>query len=328
MKISLRFSVLILRSMNHFFAKWKMENETYFYLMLFENIGYIRYAFFSLGFIIYCAIVFFNALIILTIFLEGTLHLPMYILISCLSVNSVFGTTAFFPRLLKDLLFDTHSVSRAACFLQAFAIFSYASNENTILMLMAFDRYVAISKPLQYNNIMTPRILSVLISIGWIYPMLCVGIGGILSARLKMCGNKLWKVYCHNWEIVKLSCANAIINNVFGFFVLTTTVIMPLSFILYSYIKILIICRKSSLDFRRKAYQTCIPHIVILLNFSVALFCEITLSRVATLELPIGLSIILSLEFLIVPPILNPLVYGLKFPEIHKKIIWIIKVCK
>ncbi|XP_042596185.1 putative gustatory receptor clone PTE03 [Cyprinus carpio] len=305
-----------------------MENGTYFYLMLFENIGYIRYAIFGLGIILYCAIVFFNVLIILAIFLERTLHQPMYILISCLSVNSVFGTAAFFPRLLADLLSDTHSVSRAACLLQAFVIYSYASNENTILMLMAFDRYVAISKPLQYNNIMTPRILSVLISISWIYPMLCVGIAGILNARLTVCGNKLWKVYCHNWEIIKLSCANTIVNNVFGFFIVTTTVIMPLSFILYSYVKILIICRKSSLDFRRKAYQTCIPHIVILLNFSVALFCEVTLSRIAHLELPIGLSIILSLEFLIVPPILNPLVYGFNFPEIRKKIIWIIKACK
>ncbi|XP_026138934.1 putative gustatory receptor clone PTE03 [Carassius auratus] len=305
-----------------------MENGTYFYLMLFENIGYIRYAFFGSGFIIYCAIIFFNALIILAIVLERTLHQPMYILISCLAINSLFGTAAFFPRLLTDLLFDTHSVSRAACILQAIVIYSYASNENTILMLMAFDRYVAISKPLQYNNIMTPTMLSVLISIGWIYTMLCVGIAGILNARLTMCGNKLWKVYCHNWEIVKLSCANTIINNVFGFFILTTTVIMPLTFILYSYVKILIICRKTSIDFRRKAYQTCIPHIVILLNFSVALFCGITLSRVATLELPLVLSIILSLEFLIVPPILDPLVYGLNFPEIRKTIIWIVKACK
>uniref|UniRef100_A0A673G5C1 G-protein coupled receptors family 1 profile domain-containing protein n=1 Tax=Sinocyclocheilus rhinocerous TaxID=307959 RepID=A0A673G5C1_9TELE len=233
---------------------------------------------------------------------ERTLHHPMYILISCLSVNSVFGTAAF-------------------------VIYSYAANENTILMLMAFDRYVAICKPLQYNNIMTPRVVSVLIAISWIYPMICLGIAGILNARLTMCGNKLW-VYCHNWEIIKLSCGNTIANNVFVFFNMTTTLIMPLNFILYSYPKILIICRKSSLDFRRKAYQTCIPHIVILLNFSVALFCEVTLSRFATLELPIGLSIILSLEFLIVPPILNPLVYGLNFPEIRKKILWIIKASK
>ncbi|XP_067307684.1 olfactory receptor 6N2-like [Pseudorasbora parva] len=305
-----------------------MENGTYFYLMLFDNIGYIRYMFFSLGIILYCAIILFNAFIILAIFLERTLHQPMYILISCLSINSVFGTAAFFPRLLTDLLSDTHLVSREACLLQAFVIYSYASNEYTILMLMAFDRYVAICKPLHYNNIMTSRNLSVLIAMSWIYPMICIGIAGILNARLTMCGNKLWKVYCHNWEIVKLSCANTIVNNVFGFFIVTTTLILPLSFILYSYVKILIICTKSSREFRRKAYQTCIPHIVILLNFSIAIFCEITLSRIETLNLPIALSIILSLEFLIVPPILNPLVYGLNFSEIRKTIICIIKASK
>ncbi|XP_067307681.1 olfactory receptor 6N2-like [Pseudorasbora parva] len=305
-----------------------MENGTYFYLMLFDNIGYIRYIFFSLGIIIYCAIILFNVFIILAIFLERNLHLPMYILISCLSINSVFGTAAFFPRLLTDLLSDTHLVSREACLLQAFVIYSYASNEYTILMLMAFDRYVAICKPLHYNNIMTPRNLSVLIAMSWIYPMICVSIAGILNVRLTMCGNKLWKVYCHNWEIVKLSCANTVINNVFGIFTLTTIIIIPLSFILYSYVKILIICTKSSTEFRRKAYQTCIPHIVILLNFSIAMFCEVTLSRIENLNLPIALSIILSLEFLIVPPILNPLVYGLNFPEIRKKMIYLIKVSK
>ncbi|TRY85167.1 hypothetical protein DNTS_006356, partial [Danionella cerebrum] len=309
---------------HHVYEPNRMENGTYFYLMLFENMGSVRYALFTLAFLLYCSILFFNVLIILAIFLERTLHQPMYFLISCLSFNSLFGTAAFFPRLLSDLISDTHVVPREACLLQAFVIYSYASNENTILMLMAFDRYVAICKPLQYNSIMTPRFLSLLIALSWIYPMLCVGIAGILNARLTMCGFKLWKVYCHNWEIVKLSCSNTIINNIFGFFIVATAVIMPLTFILYSYVKILIICRRSSQEFRRKAYQTCVPHIIILLNFSVALFCEVTLSRVSALELPIGLSIVLSLEFLIVPPILNPLVYGFNFPEIRKKILCIV----
>uniref|UniRef100_A0A672K8Y1 G-protein coupled receptors family 1 profile domain-containing protein n=1 Tax=Sinocyclocheilus grahami TaxID=75366 RepID=A0A672K8Y1_SINGR len=139
-----------------------MENGTYFYLM-FENIGYIRYALFGLGSILYCAVVFFNALIIFAIFLERALHQPMYILISCLSVNFVFGTAAFFPRLLTDLLSDTHSVSREACILQAFVIYSYASNENTILMLMAFDRYVAINATLSLEFLIVPPILNPLV---------------------------------------------------------------------------------------------------------------------------------------------------------------------
>ncbi|XP_077063475.1 olfactory receptor 51I2-like [Siphateles boraxobius] len=301
-----------------------MENGTYFYFMLFENLGYIRYAFFSLGFIIYCAITLFNVIIMLVIFLERTLHQPMYILISCLSINSVFGTAGFFPRALTDLLSDTHSISRGACILQSYVIFTYAANENTILMLMAFDRFVAISKPLQYHKIITPSSLSVLIVISLTYPMISLGITAILTSRLTLCGHKLFKVYCHNFEMVKLSCANTAVNNVMGFFILITTVIIPLSLILYSYVKILDVCRRSSSQFKGKAYQTCIPHIVILLNFSIAIISEVTLSRVVTLQLPIWLSVLLSLKFLVIPPILNPLVYAFNLPDIRKKIIRLI----
>ncbi|XP_067306211.1 olfactory receptor 51I2-like [Pseudorasbora parva] len=298
-----------------------MENGTYLYFVLFENLGNIRYAFFSLGFILYCAITLFNVIIMLAIFLERTLHQPMYILISCLSVNSLFGTAGFFPRVLTDLLSDTHAISREACVLQTYVIFTYAANDITILMLMAFDRFVAICKPLQYHNIITPRFLTVLIVVNLSYPMIYLGISAILTSRLTLCGNNLFKVYCHSFEIVKLSCSNTAVNNIMGIFILITTLIIPLSLILFSYVKILIICRKSSSQVKGKAYQTCIPHIVILLNFSIAIISEVTLSRLVTLQLPIWLSVFLSLEFLVIPPILNPLVYALNLPDIRKTII-------
>ncbi|XP_055051417.2 olfactory receptor 51I2-like [Misgurnus anguillicaudatus] len=305
-----------------------MENITYFYLMLFENLGHIRYALFSLGFVLYCVVINLNVLIILAICLERTLHQPMYILISCMSFNSLYGTAAFFQRVLSDFLSDTNIISPEACIIQSFVIFSYITNEFVILMLMAFDRFVAISKPLHYHNIITLRVLTVLIFIPWIFPMLCISVTGLLTARLTMCGNKLWKVYCHNYEIVKLSCANSLIINVLGLFILIITAVIPLCLILYSYVKILIICRRSSSQFRSKAYQTCIPHIVNLLNFSVGIILEITLSRLVNLEMPTGLLVIFSLEFLVVPPILNPLVYALNFTDIRKKIICFIKVSR
>ncbi|KAK9962665.1 hypothetical protein ABG768_008019 [Culter alburnus] len=306
-----------------------MENGTYFYFILFENLGSIKYAFFTLGFIFYCAVICFNVIIILVIFLEKTLHQPMYILISCLSINSVYGTAGFFPRLLTDLLYDTHKISFEACITQTFVIYSYASFELTILMLMAFDRFVAISKPLHYNNIITTRLLTFLIVIAWLYPITFVGIGGLFTARLKICGNKLSRVYCHNYEIVKLSCVNDTVNNnIYGLIVMITTIFIPLSFIIYTYVRIIIICQRSTREFRSKAYQTCIPHIVILLNFSVALFCELTLSRFVNGELPIALNVVISLEFIVVPPIVNPIVYGLNFPDIRKKIRHLIKASK
>ncbi|NP_001121861.1 odorant receptor 128-6 [Danio rerio] len=305
-----------------------MDNGTYFYFMFFENLGYIRYALFTSGLILYCVIILFNAVIIITIFWNRTLHQPMYILISCLSVNSVYGTAGFFPRVLIDLLSDTHSISREACFLQSFVIYTYITNENTILMLMALDRFVAISKPLQYHNIITKRFLTVLYLSNWAYSVLCIGIAAIFTAGLKLCGNKLWKVFCHNYEIAKLSCVNSLIVNIIGLYVLATTVIIPLSLIIYSYVKILIICRRSSPQFKKKSFQTCVPHIVVLLNFSVSVISEITLSRVVNLNISVGLSVFISLEFLLIPPILNPLVYGLSLSDIRKKNICLRKLTK
>lgn len=305
-----------------------MENQTYFYFMLFERLGHMRYALFSLGFVLYCVILFLNTLIILAVCLERTMHQPMYILISCLSINSVYGTAAFFPRVLTDLLSNTNIISLNVCLLQSFVIFSYTANEFAILMLMAFDRFVAISKPLEYHNIITLRVLTALIFIHCTFPMFCLSISGLLTSRLKMCDNKLWKVYCHNYEIVKLSCANGLINNILGIFVLIVTCVVPFILILYSYVRILIICHRSSSQFKSKAYQTCIPHIVILLNFSVAIVSEITLSRIENLEMPLGLSVLISLEFIIVPPILNPLVYALNFTDIRKKIISLMRTSR
>uniref|UniRef100_A0A8B9RBJ5 Olfactory receptor n=2 Tax=Astyanax mexicanus TaxID=7994 RepID=A0A8B9RBJ5_ASTMX len=295
-----------------------MENQTILFFSMFENLGYLQYLYFILALILYCTILFFNIIIVLVIFLEPTLHQPMYILIACLSVNSLYGTAGFFPRLLTDLLLDSHTISRPACHVQTFVIYTYASYEFTILMLMSYDRFVAISKPLQYYSIITPKVLTVMIAISWIYPMFSIGVGIILINRLQLCGNNIKKLYCNNWIIAKLSCQSALIDNIYGFVVLITTVLIPLTFIMYTYIKILIICQKSSKELRKKAYHTCLPHLVTFVNYSITIFCEMTFTRFENLHPAIA--IILSLEFLIIPPLLNPLVYGLNFPDIQRKI--------
>lgn len=303
-----------------------MENDTLLFLSLFENLGYFQYIYFILGSLLYCTILFFNVIIILVIFMESPLHQPMYILIACLCINSLYGTAGFFPRLLFDLLLYSHSITRSGCHMQTFVIYTYASYEFTILTLMAYDRYVAISKPLQYHSIMTPKVLIILITISGIYPMLYIGLGIVFTAKLRLCGNELGKLYCNNWIIAKLSCENAIFSNIYGFVVLVTTVLIPFTFILYTYIKILRICQKSSKELKRKAYHTCLPHLVTFVNYSITIFCEMSFTRFE--NLPPVIAIILSLEFLIIPPLLNPVIYGLNFPEIRRKIQHRLKISK
>ncbi|KAM4608659.1 olfactory receptor 10A3-like [Polymixia lowei] len=300
-----------------------MENSSlpfYFNLTMFVNIGYYRYPAFVLCFLLYVVIVSANLVIILVISREKALHEPMYIFILCLSINSLYGSAGFFLRFLRDLLSDTHLISRLACFTQIYVIYTYASYELTILSIMAYDRYIAVCQPLHYHIRMTSKMVFKLAAFAWIYPAFSVATCVYLSFRLPLCGNKIPKVFCANWPVVKLSCVATVINSIVGMLVSTSTVFLPLAFVLYTYIRILLVCRKGSSEFKSKVLQSCLPHIVSFVNYSITAFCDIALSRYNFEEVNPFVAVILSLEFVVIPPILNPLVYGLKLPEVKRLI--------
>lgn len=298
-----------------------MENSSYppyFNLTMFVNLGNYRYPTFVLCFLLYTVIISANLVIIVVISQEKTLHEPMYIFILCLSINSLYGSAGFFIRFLKDLLSDSHLISRSSCFLQIYVIYTYASYELTILGIMAYDRYVAVCQPLHYHNKITPKVVSRLIALALIYPAFSVAVCVHLASRLPLCGNKIPKVFCANWPVVKLSCVTTVINNLVGMFLTTSTVFLPLAFVLYTYARIVLLCRKRSSKFKAKVIQSCLPHIITFVNYSITVFCDTALSRINLEELNPFLAVILSLEFVVIPTILNPLVYGLKLPEMRK----------
>ncbi|KAM6946045.1 olfactory receptor 4B13-like [Aplochiton taeniatus] len=292
----------------------------YFQLTLFRELGASRYLFFSLTLLLYAVIVSFNVVIIMVICLEKTLHEPMYVFISCLSLNSLYGSSGFFPRFLMDLLSDTHLISRPACFTQIYIIYTYASYELFVLSIMAYDRYVAICKPLHYHSIMSPRTMCMLVAAAWLIPVFSLGGPLYLTIRLPLCGNQLPRVFCATWPVVQLSCVDTTPNSIAGLLVSTTTVFLPLCFVLYTYLRILLVCQQKSSEFRGKALQTCLPHIVTFVNYSISGFCEVSLSRFKADQLDPNVVMILSLEFLIIPCVFNPVVYGLNLPKIRKLI--------
>lgn len=300
----------------------KMENDTVFHfnLTMYVNMGFYRYPVFAVCLLLFAIIVSANLAIILVLSLEKTLHEPMYMFIALLSVNSLYGSTGFFPRFLIDLLSDSHLISRPACFTQIYIIYTYAFQEMTILSIMAYDRYVAVCDPLHYHNTMTPNMVCRLAAFAWICPAFSTGLCLYLVTRLPLCGNKLQKIYCAIWNIAKLSCVTTFINNVVGLLVTTITVILPLIYVLYTYFRIILVCRKSSSEFKSKVFQTCLPHTILFLSSSFSIFCDIALSRLNVENLNPLFALVLSLEFVLFPPLLNPLIYGLKLPEIRRNI--------
>ncbi|XP_026150829.1 olfactory receptor 6K3-like [Mastacembelus armatus] len=293
---------------------------SYFQFTVFADYGPLRYLFFSLCLLIYMIIISANVVIILTVCLENSLHQPMYIFICCLSLNSLYGSAGFFPRFLMDLLSDTHFISRPFCVIQMYFIITYKSHDVNILTVMAYDRFVAICQPLHYHSKMTFRTVLLLLIFVVLYPVCVLMYFFYLAGNLPLCANKLHRIFCTIWSVVQLSCVDTTLINISGQFLVVISIFVPLFFVLYTYLRILLVCRRSSSDFRGKALQTCLPHIVTFGNFCISLCCEFSLSLYNAEKVNPLVIVVLSLECLIIPPISNPLVYGLNLPQIRKVI--------
>ncbi|XP_072531067.1 olfactory receptor 2F1-like [Salminus brasiliensis] len=283
-----------------------------------------RYVYFLLSLIVYLMIICCNVVVIFVIYTNQRLHEPMYIFIAALLCNALSGTTAFFPKLLIDLLSEQPCISFEACTFQAFWLYTYASAEFTLLSAMAYDRYLSICKPLQYATLVNMPAVKKMLFICWVLPACENGITMILTYQLKLCRFKLNRIYCNNYAIVKLSCGDTTVNNSYGLFTLIVCVFPPVFFVIYSYVRILDVCLKNSKEFRRKALQTCFPHLFIFISFSVTSCFEVINSRLEA-NMPQIFAMILSIENVVIPPLINPIMYGLKMQEILntiKKMIW------
>ncbi|XP_041099720.1 olfactory receptor 52N5-like [Polyodon spathula] len=229
---------------------------------------------------------------------------------------------------MHSLLADTPTISRFGCLLQIFCIHTYGMFEFSILSVMAYDRYVSICNPLRYSSIMSPRKVAGLTAFVYLYPICIFIIHISLTIRLPLCGSVIEKLYCDNWSVVKLSCVDISVNSVFGLCVTVLVMIPQLIVVAYSYIKIITVCLKASKEARGKAVQTCVPHLVTLTNYYIATFFEVLHQRFDTKNLPLVLRIIMSVDFLLLPPLLNPIIYGVKIQAIRKRVIQMFKSSK
>ncbi|XP_053347914.1 olfactory receptor 10J5-like [Clarias gariepinus] len=297
-----------------------MEGTNVTYLTLDGHVALnnYRYVYFSITLTVYISIIVFNTIIIFVIFINRHLHEPMYIFIAALLCNALSGATALYPKLLIDLLSEKQIASYSGCLFQAFYVYWYASSEFALLSAMAYDRYVAICKPLHYTALINMRTVKKLLCLSWLLPCCEIGTGALLISQLQLCEFKLKRIYCHGYSIIKLGCTEVSLNYLYGIFIFCIAEFPPLIFIFYSYVKIIFVCLKNSKDFRRKALQTCLPHLLIFIIFFVNTCFEIINSRVDSNQIPHIIIMILSVAYLLIPPLFNPIIYGLKLQEIFK----------
>uniref|UniRef100_H3BW73 Olfactory receptor n=1 Tax=Tetraodon nigroviridis TaxID=99883 RepID=H3BW73_TETNG len=278
-----------------------------------------RYLAFVLFFILYLFIVFANVIIIVVTARENALHEPMYIFIMCLAVNSLYGSAGFFLRFLRDLLSSSHLISRPECFVQIYVIYTYGSFELSFLSVMAYDRYVAVCQPLHYHNKITKKTrVSVLGFLSWFIPLYCMFMNSASLFGVKLCSSHIGKVYCVNWMIVTIACSPPRVNSMIAYF----NILLYFGhfvFIIWSYIYMIRSCLSSKED-QRRFMQTCLPHLISLVVFSVTVLLDLMYMRFGQVNVSPHLSNFMAIEFLLIPPFVNPFIYGFKLTKVWNRI--------
>ncbi|CAG02149.1 unnamed protein product [Tetraodon nigroviridis] len=283
-----------------------------------------RQVYFGLALSAYLLTILINLLLVLTVWLHRSLHKPIYIFLCNLCLNGMCGASSFYPKLLRDLLAEAQVVTHGGCLAQLFGIYCYVFCEFTSLTVMAYDRYLAICRPLQYGSVMTVQKVLQLLLLTWSFSLLETAVGTFLTARLPLCRHRLPKIFCTNWEVVKLSClgANTTVNSIYGL-ILTISHLSQTTLILVSYTHLVRASMKLRSN-RRKFMQTCVPHLLALLVFTISLLFDIMYSRYGGSSSSSTLAVLqnaLAAEFLVVPPIINPIIYGINLHQIRTKIL-------
>ena len=291
-------------------------NVTYITLGGYVEVDKYRYVYFLIIFAVYILIILSNSTIVYLIWTHQNLHEPMYIFIAALLVNSVLLSTAIYPKLMIDSLSEKQIISYSACLFQFHIFYSLGGSEFLLLSAMAYDRYVSICKPLQYPVIMRKTTVSIFLLLAWLLPAAQIAVVAGMSAKKKLCNFSLKAIFCNN-TVYKLQCVVSREQIIHDIVVLLNVALIPVLFIIFTYTRILIISYRSSRDVRKKAAQTCLPHLIVLINFSCLCAYDVITIQLES-DFPKTVRLIMTLQIVMYHPLLNPVMYGLKMKEISK----------
>ncbi|XP_039356309.1 olfactory receptor 52R1-like [Mauremys reevesii] len=266
-----------------------------------------------------------NFAILLIVKMEPSLHGPMYYFLCMLAVTDLVLSTSIIPKMLAIFWFNSREIDFSACLTQMYFAGCFSLMESGIIVTMGFDRYVAICHPLRHSTILTIPVvakmgLAVVLRSGMLvlpYPF--------LVRQWRYCRtNIIPEPFCAHMGVVKLACGDTHISSYYGLFVLLCVMGLDGIFITVSYIQILrAIFSLPTKEARLKTFGTCVSHLCVILTFYIpGLFSSLTY-RFGQ-NVPLHFHVLIGNMNLLMPPMLHPIIYGVRTKEIRDRLLWFI----
>ncbi|XP_068187771.1 olfactory receptor 2K2-like [Antennarius striatus] len=263
-----------------------------------------------------------NGVVAFVIIIDKNLHKPMFILVCHLVACDLLGSTAMLPRLMMHFLTGQKKITYALALTQALSVHTYGAAMQTILGTMAYDRYFAVCEPLRYSTIMTSARLHTYCAVAWIIALVLISVLFAFHINVELCGTTIKYVFCSNRSILALACSPTPINNIYGLFITWFISISVFLIVAFSYFRILhasVKRRRTGSSINSKAFRTCAIHIAVYLIHKVAVLVIVVTYRFPSASQNINK--FLSILFIIIPPAVNPIIYGLASKELRESII-------
>ncbi|XP_076984710.1 olfactory receptor 11G2-like [Tamandua tetradactyla] len=290
------------------------NSVSHFILLGFPSSPEMQLLFFGLFSVTYTLTLMGNAAIACAVWWDRRLHTPMYILLGNFSFLEMCYVSTTVPNMLANFLSTSKSISFVGCFMQFYFFFSFGCDEGFYLCIMAFDRYLAICRPLHYPRIMTKELYTGLIIFGWSCGFILFLTPVVLISQLPYCGpNTINHFICDPVPLMMLSCSEdtttKFIYSTFNAILMTGTFL----FVLCSYaLVILTVLRMPSAASKRKAFSTCASHLAVVVLFFAPLM---VIYVIPGLGHPAKTQKFVTLFYSVVTPLCNPLIYSLRNKE-------------
>ncbi|NWX46693.1 O14I1 protein, partial [Steatornis caripensis] len=264
---------------------------------------------------VYLAAVVGNLLIIVVIAVSNHLHTPMYFFLMNLSILDLSTISAILPKSMVNFLLNTTAISYSGCAAQVFFFHVFGAADLALLTVMAYDRYIAICKPLYYKTVMKGTTCIRMAASAWLTCLLYSALHTGNIFRLSFCkSNIIDQFFCEVPQLLKLSCSDSYFSEVGVLAFSFLLVVICFVFISMSYIQIFtVVLRIPVKEKQCKAFSTCIPHLIVVSLFvSTGSFAY--LKPVSNSSSPLDLAA--SLLYSVLPPVINPVIYTMRNNDI------------